>query len=713
MAAPEPSAAEVLATPVQFLKGVGPQRAELLARLGLDTVQDVLFFFPRAYEDLTQERDIHELEEGKLQTVRGTVEDVELRGTGPGRSILGVMIRAKTGYLRAVWFNQAFLRERFAVGQRVVVAGKPRRDGMVWEMAHPHVETLAEGEEEPLGRILPVYPLTEGLQQWQMRRIVREAVAAYAERLEEIFPEEFLRAHELWPLGRSLLQLHFPDDHESLDRARRRLVYQELFLLGLALAVRRQQQHELRRAPPLEVTAQIDARIRRLFPFELTAGQEQAIAEISRDMAQPLPMSRLLQGDVGSGKTVVAVYAMLLAVAHGCQAVLMAPTEILARQHAQTLESLLAASRVRRAELTGGLGAKQRAALLAQIAAGQVDVVVGTQAIIQEDVEFARLGLVVIDEQHRFGVRQRAVLKHSGPDPHYLVMTATPIPRTLTLAVFGDLDVSTLRDSPPGRQQVHTYLAGEEKRARWWEFFRNKLAEGRQGYVILPLVETGTQPVSDMETGPGGRDALAASPCLSVEESYEALANGELEAFRLGLLHGRMTPEEKNHVMDRFRSGELQVLVATSVVEVGVDVPNATLMTIEGGARFGLSQLHQLRGRVSRGAFPGFCCVFAAPQTEEAEKRLAAFVSTSDGFRLAELDFELRGPGELFGTKQHGMPPLRIADLLCDADVLAEARRDAQALVAADPGLARPEHALLRQRMMARYGKALDLGDVG
>ena len=696
MTARQPSPAEALATPVQFLKGVGPQRVELLARLGLATAQDVLFFFPRAYEDLTLQREVHELEEGKLQTVRGTVEDVELRGTGPGRSILGVMIRSRTGFLRAVWFNQPFLRERFALGQRVVVSGKPRRDGMVWEMAHPHAETLAEDEEEPLGKILPVYPLTEGLQQWQVRKIVREVLAGYAARLEEVFPQEFLAARGLWPLGRALAQLHFPDDHKSLAAARRRLVYQELFLLGLAMALRRQQQHDLRRAPPLEVTAQIDARIRRLFPFELTAGQEQAIGEIARDMAQPLPMNRLLQGDVGSGKTVVAVYAMLLAVAHGYQAVLMAPTEILARQHAQTFDRLLTASRVRRAELTGGLTAKQRAALLEQIAAGEVDVVVGTQAVIQEDVEFGKLGLVVIDEQHRFGVRQRAVLKHSGPDPHYLVMTATPIPRTMTLAVFGDLDVSTLRDSPPGRQQVYTYLADEEKRARWWEFFRKKLGEGRQGYVIVPLVEESDRAVA-----------------ANIAETYEALANGELEAFRLGLVHGRMTAEEKNDVMDRFRSGQLQVLVATSVVEVGVDVPNATLMTIEGGERFGLAQLHQLRGRVSRGAFPGFCCVFAAPQTEESQKRLAAFVSTTDGFQLAESDFQLRGPGELFGTKQHGMPPFWIADLVRDAEVLAETRRDAQALMASDPGLALPQHALLRKRMLARYGKALDLGDVG
>jgi ATP-dependent DNA helicase RecG len=321
---------------------------------------------------------------------------------------------------------------------------------------------------------------------------------------------------------------------------------------------------------------------------------------------------------------------------------------------------------------------------------------VDTQAVIQDDVQFRRLGLVVIDEQHKFGVRQRATLKYSGPDPHYLVMTATPIPRSVTMTLFGDLDVSTLRDGPPGRQKVHTFLAEEPKRDQWWEFFCRKLREGRQGYVVTPLVE--------------GSTAVQAA---SLEETYEALVNGPLEAFRLGLIHGRMSPDEKDAVMDDFRRGEIQVLVCTSVVEVGVDVPNATLMTIESGERFGLAQLHQLRGRISRGKFPGFCCVFSDPQTDEAKKRLDAFQKTTDGFRLAEVDFQLRGPGELFGTRQHGMPPFRIADLTRDHALLQEARHDAHHLITADPGLSRPEHEGLRGQVLRRYGKALDLGDVG
>lgn len=688
--------AERLATQVQYLKGVGPRRAEMLQRLGLRTVADLLFFFPRDYEDHTQRRQVADLEEGMLQSVRGLVEEMETRDLAPGRNMVGMLVRVGSDHLRAVWFNQPFVFSQYRRGQEVLVSGKPKQRGLVWQMVHPRVTILGEDEPESVGGILPVYPLTEGLQQWHVRRMVRAALDGYAELLEEAFTEEFLADHDLLPLATALPEIHFPNGASSLEKARRRFVYQELFTLQLALAIKRQQQQMLHRAEPLEATTRIDARIRRLFPFQLTTGQEKAVGEIAADMASTRPMNRLLQGDVGSGKTIVAVYAMLLAVAHGAQAVLMAPTEILARQHALTLKRMLAASEVRLVELVGGMAAGHRKKVLEEIADGKVDLVIGTQAVIQDDVRFKKIGLVVIDEQHKFGVRQRALLRESGGDPHYLVMTATPIPRTVTMTLFGDLDVSTLDGTPPGRQKVNTYLPTEDERQRWWEFFGKKLVEGRQGYVVAPLVD-------ESET-------IAAK---SLEESYEALANGPLEAFRLGLVYGRMKPEEKDAVMAEFRSGEIQVLVSTSVVEVGVDVPNATMMTIESGQRFGLAQLHQLRGRISRGKFPGYCAVFADDPSDEAAARLKALASTTDGFKLAEVDFSLRGPGELFGTRQHGLPPFRIADLQRDATVVEEARRDAQQMVNSDPGLASPTHARLRRMMLVRYGKALELGDVG
>ncbi len=695
MSTQDKGVAERLATPVQFLKGVGPDRAELLARLGVRTVRDLIFLFPRDYQDLTDVRLIRDLEPGRLVSVIGKVVDVDAKSLGWGRTMVVVLVHQGSDALRGVWFNQPFMRNKFALGQEVMFSGKAKRHDELWEMAHPRVAWLEEDESAGAGGVLPLYPLTEGLKQWHLRRLVRAALEAHGDLLEEVFPESFLESHALLPIGRALAEIHFPANKPRLEQARRRFIYQELFVLQLALALRHRIRQDRAGAPVLERTAKIDARIRRLFPFPLTAAQNAAIDEIARDLARSFPMNRLLQGDVGSGKTVVAVYAMLLAVAHGYQTVLMAPTEILARQHAATLERLLSASHVRRVLLTSALGTRRKETL-EKIADGQIDLVVGTQAVVQDDVRFARLGLVVIDEQHKFSVVQRAALKRSALDPHYLVMTATPIPRTVTIANFGDLDVSTLRESPPGRQPVRTYLATPEQREKWWTFFRRKLTEGRQGYVVTPLVDDS--------------DEIAAA---SLEATFEELANGPLEAFRLDLVHGRMEAAEKDRAMDAFRRGQTQVLVSTTVIEVGVDVPNATLMTIEGGERYGLAQLHQLRGRISRGTAAGFCCVFANPQTDEARQRLEAFVSTNDGFQLAEVDLALRGPGEFFGTRQHGMSPFRVADLLQDAAVLEEARADALQMVESDPGLSLPQHVRLRRMVLARYGKALDLGDVG
>lgn len=685
-----------LTTKVQFVPGCGPERAQRLERLGVATVRDLLFLFPRDYQDLTDLRTVAQLEEGKLVSVLAEVVEVDLRGTSAGRSVLGVLLRQDTDHIRALWFNQPFMRERFRPGQRLLLAGKPKMNGGRWEMVHPQVQNVESDEESPRGELLPVYPLTEGLQQRHLRRLLRTVLDACGELVDEVFPPSYLAEHNLLAIRQALPQVHFPQSREQLELARRRFVYQELFVLQLALALKRHAVRSTASAIPLDATAKIDARIRRLFPFALTDGQNRIIREIAADLSLPHPMNRLLEGDVGSGKTAVAVYAMLLAVAHGAQAVMMAPTEVLARQHIRTLEKFLAGSQVQTVLLAGSLPRAARREVLAGLASGQTQIVVGTQAVLEEDVAFQRLGLVVIDEQHKFGVEQRLALRQAGVQPHYLVMTATPIPRTVGMALYGDLDISQLRERPPGRQPVHTYLAPAEEQEKWWEFFRKQLREGRQGYVIVPLIE--------------GSEKIQAA---SLEEAYESLANGELEAFRLNLVHGRMKAAEKDTVMQAFADGEIQVLVATSVVEVGVDVPNATVMTILGADRFGLAQLHQLRGRINRGSHPGYCCLLADRAGDDVDERLAAIVRSQDGFELAEIDFDLRGPGDLMGTRQHGLPPLRIADLRRDMTIVEEARADAQALVAVDSDLSGPEHALLRRMVLVRYSKALDLGDVG
>ncbi len=685
-----------LADCAQYVKGVGPARYELLRKLGIETIGDLLFHFPRAYEDLTDCRRIADLTAEQVQTVAGEVVEIEGRTTRTGKQVLSVVLSDGSGIVEGVWFNQPFMARRFRLGLRVAFSGKPRRHNGYWQIANPRVQTLdADLPADPRG-ILPVYSLTEGLHPEQMRRIQRFAVETYVQHVPEILPEELRRRHAWMDAPSAVRTMHLPESLAEVEQARRRLVYEEFLVLQVGLALRRRDVRDVRKAPRLPITRTIDERIRRLFPFQLTRDQNRAIVQICRDMASDKPMQRLLQADVGAGKTAVAVYALLLAVAHGYQAALMAPTEVLARQHWRTLSRYLAHSRVRRLLLTGGLKPRERKAALGEIRMGQVDLVVGTQALIQEDVEFAKLGLVVIDEQHRFGVAQRERFRRLGEDPHYLVMTATPIPRTVALTVFGDLDISIIKEMPPGRLPVVTRLISEEKRAKLWEYLVQQVAKGRQAYIVCPLVEESE-----------GQDAKAA------EQTYEELRTGPLQGLRLGLLHGRMDDQAKDAVMNRFRAGEVQVLVTTTVVEVGVDVPNATLMVIEQADRFGLSQLHQLRGRISRGPVAGECYLFADGASEEARARLRLFVRTRDGFALAEADARQRGLGEFFGTRQHGLGELRLGNILADADLLQLARQDAFDLIAADPGLARPEHQALRRTVLERYGRTLELAEIG
>ena len=691
-----------LSTRLERLPGVGTARAEKLVKLGLVTVRDALMHFPRDYRDFSGVHSLADLHEGEHASVAGEVAEVGSRTLFNGRTMLSVSIACGGGRVRGVWFNMPFMAKRFAAGMKVVIAGQPRLNGSAWEFAHPEVRWLTGGEDAHASDWLAVYPLAEGVQQSHVRLAVQAALGHAVGICPEALPDEILVAKSLLPIERAFREIHCPSSREMIDASRRRFVYQELLMLQLALRMHRSRQQRASEAPPIAVDARLDSRIHSRFAFEFTPAQKRVCGEIAADMARSEPMNRLLQGDVGSGKTAIAVYAMLAAVGtriapespERYQAAIMAPTELLARQHHQTFSRLLAGSGVEVELLVGGQTAKQREAALGRIADGRAGIVVGTQALVAGAARFKHLALVVIDEQHRFGVLQRAVLQQGQADPHTLVMTATPIPRTIAHAVYGDLDVSVLDEQPPGRQPVATYRVGPDELDRWWEFYGKKLAAGRRGYVVVPAVE---------ET----KRELA-----SISSAYEGLANGPLEAFRLGLVHGRMKAREKAAVMEEFRSGSLDVLVATSVIEVGIDVPEATIMTILDAESFGLAQLHQLRGRVARGATQGICGAVTSSQADP-HPRVDTFVATTDGFRLAEQDLLLRGPGDLVGTKQSGMPPLYLADLLRDGTVVAEARRDALEIFERDPTLIDPALERLRKLILDRWGPTLGLGTIG
>lgn len=686
-----------LTQPVQFLRGVGPRRAEILEKLNLRTAADILFFFPRKYQDFTKLANVDELVDGELASIVGIVDDMDHSTGGSGRHVLYLLVRQENSFIRAVWFNQPFLVNKFRVGQKIMLQGKVKLVGDRFQMTHPKTTWIdANNDAADEGHLLPVYRLTDGINQRQLRELVKKTVDDFAGLVQEAMPAEIRKHADVCGIEDAIRKIHSPVSEEEVDDARGRLVYQELLILQLALAIRRHRVKSESIARPLETTPKIRARILRRFPFELTESQSIAFDEIAADMQRPFPMNRLLHGDVGSGKTAVALAAMLLAVAHGCQAALMAPTEILAGQHFRSMTEFLQGSRVRIELLTGSIKSAKRTKLQQRIAAGEVDIVVGTQAIASAKVEFQKLGLAVIDEQHKFGVKKRASLRQLGHDPHYLVMTATPIPRTISMTLFGDLDISTLQKPEGVGNVVHTYIGSEETREEWWKFFKQKLQQGRQGYVVAPLVDAGDD-----------------TNLHSAERLFEALTNGPLEEYRVDLLHGRQTSEEKEAALRSFESGDTQVIVATGVVEVGINVPNATIMTIQSAERFGLSQLHQLRGRVSRGKHPGFVCAFTSTEDQIDNERLAAFSDSNDGFELAETDLKLRGPGNLFSTQQTGFPPLMIADLIRDTGVLQLTQQHARDIVDNDPDLSKEEYSRLRQLVFARYGRALDLSDVG
>jgi ATP-dependent DNA helicase RecG len=704
--------------PIRFAKGVGPKRAILLERLGVQTVEDALWFLPWRYEDRSVITPIAQLTPGAQATVCGVVRDCQLKRTARrGFSILQVTVEDSTGGLTVIYFNQPYLADVLTPSTRLMISGPVSIGRKGWtdlRMETPQYEVLDHPEDLPLhvGRIVPIYHETKGFTSRQIRSLQKQLIDHYLDGMEDVLPRPLRLQHGLMPIQTAIGEAHFPSRGVDLaafegqtSAAHRRLAFEELFLMQTALGLRQRAVKEEIKGISFQPDTLLLKQLAALLPFQLTEAQRRVLGEIQRDMAAPRPMNRLIQGDVGCGKTIVALHAIVLACGSGYQAAFMVPTEILAEQHYLTLRPLLEALGLRATLLKSRAASKRYAEDVERIAAGETHVIIGTHALIQKGVHFVRLGLAVIDEQHKFGVLQRKTLLEKGYHPDVLVMTATPIPRTLALTVYGDLDVSVIDALPPGRGTIRTWLMTESQRRRAYQLVLDEVRRGRQAYIVYPLVEESEKV-----------DLQAAI------QAAERLQAREFRGAQVGLLHGRLKSQDKERVMAAFKANKIQVLVATTVIEVGVDVSNATVMLIEHAERFGLAQLHQLRGRVGRGRQESFCILLASGKlgwtresgaSSAARQRLEALVNSSDGFTIAEDDLRIRGPGEFFGVRQWGMSELRVADLIRDAGLLQQARKDAFALLAVDPRLEAPGHRPLKDAMLRRWQTKLALGGIG
>jgi ATP-dependent DNA helicase RecG len=681
--------------PVQFLKGVGPAKAKIFEGMGVRVVGDLLEYFPRDWKFVPEPVKINELILGHNFTVIGQIEaiDYHVYRKSP---IFEARIADDSGVCRVIWFHGGFLRNQLKIGGVLVVSGEVSLYKHQLQFTNPQY-IIIDGESENVAKNFSggVYPATGRLSSRQIKHIIRPLLGDLDGLVDELYSDFFLKDAQLVSREKAFRWIHLPCDHEQLAKAKQRLKYDELFLMQLGLALRRYRTKHFSVATKMVSSSEIDKRIRKRFPFLLTEDQNKAVEEIVFDMTKDKPMNRLLQGDVGSGKTVVALYAGLLAVANKKQVAIMAPTEILADQHFISIERYLKDSDVKRVLITGGLVGKKRKEVLNQIKQGQVDIVVGTVALLQRDIEFNSLGLVIIDEQHKFGVEQRGKLRKRSM-PHCLVMTATPIPRTLAMTAFGDLDVSIIKHCPPGRGEVITRWVDRVDRQKAEEFIRQCLKAKRQAYFVYPRITAVEQQ----------QDVKAAT------EEYKRLGGEVFPEFKVELIHGQMPSDKKAKIMDEFRRGKIDILVSTVVIEVGVDVPNATIMVVEEADRFGLAQLHQLRGRIGRGQAKSHCFLFAETQGGTAESRLNIMTRSNDGFEIAEYDLKIRGPGELFSTRQHGLPDLKIANIVDDYDILVTARKNAFKLAEDDPMLIQPSHRNIRKALLAKFGDSLGLAGV-